>query len=395
MSYCLSARGVDHVVLERGHVAERWREHGWDSLRLLTPNWMTRLPGFGYDGDDPDGFMPVGDVIGLLERYAATSRAPVYTGTRVTSLDRDDRGFRVITTNGVWQSAVVVIATGYCDVPAVPGASRRVARRVQQLVPAHYRHPEQLSPGGVLVVGASSTGIQLAAEIQRSGRTVTLAAGRHIRLPRRYRGHDILWWLDRMGVLTQEAAMVHDIRLSRQQPSLQLVGSPDRSTLDLHTLQTLGVRLRGRLLDVRGPRAIFADDLVSTTAAADWKLAEIRTRIDRFIEGSGVAATETEPFSPTWPLGLDVPTLIDLNAERIKTIIWATGYRRTYPWLHLPVLDRRGEIRHESGITVQPGLYVLGLNFQRRRNSSFIGGVGPDAEFIADHLAASLISRVA
>ena len=395
MSYCLSARGIEHVVLERGGVAERWREHGWDSLRLLTPNWMTRLPGLSYDGEDVDGFMAVGEVIGLLERYAAAARAPIHTRTRVERVYHDGRELRVISNNGVWQSAAVVVATGYCDVPLVPAASRRVPRWVRQLAPNDYRHPEQLSPGGVLVVGASSTGVQLAAEIQRSGRPVTLASGRHIRLPRRYRGQDILWWLDRMGVLSKDAVSVHNVALSRQQPSLQLVGAPDRSTLDLHTLHTLGVQLRGRLLDVRGSRVTFADDLVSTTSAADWKLAEIRTRIDRFIDWGGVAAPDAEPFVPTWPLAKNVPRLADLHAERIRTIIWATGYRRRYPWLHVPVLDRRGEIRHQAGITPQPGLYVLGLNFQRRRNSSFIDGVGADAEFIAEHLAASLVGRAA
>jgi putative flavoprotein involved in K+ transport len=390
MSYCLSERGIEHVVLERGQVAERWRTQSWDSLTLLTPNWMTRLPGFQYDGGEPDGFMPVAALIALLERYARRSQAPVRTGTTVLRVERWCGRFRVFTNRGVWSADSVVVATGYCDLPAVPAASRTIAPSIMQSVPAHYQRPEQLPDGGVLVVGASSTGVQIADEIQRSGRPVTLAVGRHTRLPRRYRGHDILWWLDRLGVLNQSADTVHSIEASRRQPSLQLVGRPDHSTLDLATLREGGVRLVGRVSDADRFRVRLNDDLIATTAAADVKLAEIRMRIDQLIVQCGLPAPPPDPFRPTWPLALESPDGIDLQAERIKTVIWATGYRRSYPWLHVPgILDRHGEIRHQGGTTPVGGLYVLGINFQRRRNSSFIDGVGGDAEEIADQIARS------
>ena len=243
--------------------------------------------------------------------------------------------------------------------------------------------------GGVLVVGASSTGVQLADEIQRSGRQVTLAVGRHTRLPRRYRGRDILWWLDQLGALSQGADAVQDITRSRQQPSLQLVGRPDHSSLDLATLHDQGVRLVGRVRDIDGHRVSLADDLAAATAAADIKMAEILTRIDQFIATSGVAAVSPEPFTPTWPLAADSPDSLDLRDERIDTVIWATGYQRAYPWLRVPVFDARGEIRHRGGVTPEAGLYVLGQNFQRRRNSSFIDGVGDDARVIAQEIARS------
>jgi putative flavoprotein involved in K+ transport len=390
MSRCLSELGIEHVVLERGKLAQRWRSHSWDSLHLLTPNWMTRLPGFQYDGDDRDGFMSIPELIAFLERYAIASKAPVLTDTAVQSVERSGNGFRTVTDRGIWSSPSVVVATGFSDLPAVPAASRRLPPSVRQMVPSDYRRPEQLPAGGVLVVGASSTGVQLADEIQRSGRQVTLAVGRHTRLPRRHRGHDILWWLDQLGVLSQGADAVQDIARSRHQPSLQLVGRPDHSSLDLAVLHDRGVRLVGRVRDINGYRVRLGDDLVATTAAADIKMAEILTRIDQFIVTTGVAATSREPFNPTWPLAADTPDNLDLNDERIKTVIWATGYRRAYPWLRVPVFDAHGEITHQGGMTREAGLYVLGLNFQRRRNSSFIDGVGDDARVIAQEIARSM-----
>src|SRR5688572_22669382 len=279
MSRCLSDLGVDHAVLERGKLAQRWRSHSWDSLHLLTPNWMTRLPGFQYDGDDPDGFMSVAELVAFFERYASSSAAPLVTETTVQSVEREGSGFRVVTDRGEWSASSVVMATGYCDLPLVPAASRRIPSSVLQITTPDYRRPEQLPEGGVLVVGASSTGVQLADEIQRSGRQVTLAVGRHTRLPRRHRGRDILWWLDQLGVLTQGADAVQDIERSRHQPSLQLVGRPDHSSLDLAVLRDRGVRLVGRVRDIHGHR-VSLDDFVAATAAADFKMAEILARID-------------------------------------------------------------------------------------------------------------------
>lgn len=390
MSRCLSGFDIEHVVLERGKLAQRWRNQSWDSLHLLTPNWMTRLPGFQYDGNDPDGFMSVPELIAFFERYASSSAAPILTETTVHRVERSGNGFNVVSSRGEWSASSVVVATGYCDLPFVPSASRRVAPSIVQIAAPDYRRPEQLPAGGVLVVGASSSGVQLADEIQSTGRQVTMAVGRHTRLPRWYRGRDILSWLDQLGVLREGSETVQDIARSRRQPSLQLVGRPDRASLDLAVLCQRGVRLVGRICDIDGHRVSLADDLVATTAAADVKMAEILTRVDQFIARTGVAAAPPEPFNPTWPLAADTSATLDLKSERIATVIWATGYRRTYPWLRVPVLDAHGEIVHRGGITPEFGLYVLGLNFQRRRNSSFIDGVGHDAWVIAQAIAQSM-----
>jgi len=386
-SHCLSTFGVDHVVLERGQVAQRWRSQSWDSLRLLTPNWMTRLPGFHYQGDDPDGFMSIPELVSFFEQYATGSQVPIQTDTTVERVEQARRHFRVTTNRGIWDADSVVIATGFCEQPLVPAMSRNLASTVTQVVPPAYRRPDQLPDGGVLIVGASSTGIQLADEIQRSGRPVTLAVGRHIRLPRRYRGHDILKWLDRLGALDERVDEVASIEVSRHQPSLQLIGKPDHSSLDLAMLYDHGVRLVGHVVEIDGQQVRFAEDLVSTTAAADVKMVELQSRIDHYVLEMGITAEPAEPFQPTWPAAVDAPIEVNLEAEGIRTVIWATGCRRTYPWLHVPVLDQNGEIVHHGGVTSVPGLYVLGMQFQRRRNSSFIDGVGDDAWVIAQTIA--------
>jgi putative flavoprotein involved in K+ transport len=387
-SRCLKDRGIDHVVVERGRVAERWRSERWDSLRLLTPNWQSRLPGFRYQGEDSDGYMSMLEVAGYLERYARSFDAPVEERTTVVSVETCPGGYRVVTDRGEWQAPSVVVATGHCDVPHVPPIAQALPQDVRQLTPSAYRDPAQLGPGGVLVVGAAASGVQLADEIHASGRAVTLSVGRHTRLPRLYRGRDILWWLDAAGVFDETIDDVYDLGVSRDQPSLQLVGRPDHATLDLRVLQERGVRLAGRLAAIDGSRAIFADDLVVHTVSADVRLARLLQRIDAFAESHGLATDVPPPvpFAPfPWPA--DGRQSLDFRAEGIETVLWATGFRRLYPWLHVPVLDGRGEIRHEGGVTPAPGLCVMGLYFQRRRKSSFIDGVGEDAAEISDHLA--------
>lgn len=385
-SRCLSELGRDHVVLERGRVAERWHSERWQSLRLLTPNWMTRLPGFRYDGDDPDGFMRATEVAAFFQRYASTLDAPVQEQTTVERVAHDGRRFVVVTDQGTLRSDNVVLATGWCDRPAVPTMARHLAGSIHQFVPARYRGPGDLPPGGVLVVGASATGVQLAAELRASGREVTVAVGSHSRMPRRYRGMDIFWWLDHIGAYDRTVDEIGDLAAARAEPSAQLVGSTDHHTLDLAVLQSAGVRLAGRLVAIDGARVELASDLPDTVAAADAHLEWTLARIDRAIEEGGLAR-EVLDRAPLRRVDCgSAPTSLDLRAEGIHSIVWATGYRRPYEWLDLPILDRRGEIVQYRGVTRVPGAYVLGLRLQHRRNSHFIDGVGHDARFVAHHL---------
>lgn len=390
LSRSLTDRGVAHVIFERGRIGERWRNERWESLRLLTPRWQSRLPGFRYTGDDPDGYMSSGEVVDYLESYASSFAAPVHEGVSVTRVVPHPDGFEVFTDAGAWRSRAVVIATGDCQMPAVPALAADLDPSLHQTDPTRYRNPDQLPTGGVLVVGASATGLQLAHEIHASGRPVTLSVSRHTRLPRTYRGRDILAWLDEMDVLSERAEDVRDLPSSRAQPSLQLVGTPGRRTLDLRTAQTLGIRLVGRTRSANGGLVRFDDNLTEDIVAADLKLVRLRRKIDEHIAASAWA--DLTPGPPPIDM-IDVPEApdsLDLGPEGIETVLWATGYRRSYPWLDVPVLDDSGEVLHDGGVTEWPGLYVMGLRFLRRRNSSFIDGQALDAEEIADHLLAGL-----
>ena len=372
MSRSLTERRVSHVVLERGRIGERWRSERWDSSRLLTPNWQSRLPHWHYEGDDPDGYMTADELAGYLERYARSFGAPVESGTTVRKVTRSGGDYRVETDRGVWCAPTVVVATGHCDRPWVPGIAKRLPAEVTQLVPTAYRNPQQLPEGGVLIVGAAASGLQLADELLGARRAVTLAVGSHVRLPRRYRGQDILWWLEIAGLLRQEPGDDVD-------PSFGLIGKPDHRDLDLGLLQERGARLVGRAKEIDGHRVRFSRDLGRTIARADRQLERVLSGIDAFIRTMQLDERfpEEGPVARVQPLA--APEEIDLAAEGIRSVIWATGFRRSYPWLQLPVLDERGEIRHERGVTPAAGLYVLGLDNMRRRNSMMIDGVGNDA----------------
>src|SRR5690349_13808060 len=281
-SYFLSDRSIDHVVLERGEVANSWRRERWDSLRLLTPNWQSRLPGLCYEGPDPDGYMTMSEVTEFIERFAKVSRAPVRTGVNVTSVRRADDGYHVTTSRGEIHARTVVIASGACNQPSVPQFDDAVPTSIERLTPFGYRDPAQLPDGGVLVVGASATGVQLAAELRRSGRPVTLSVGEHVRLPRMYRGRDVLWWVDASGVWDQRYDEVEDLTRARRLPSPQLVGTPERTTLDLNALASMGVELVGRWAAVRDGSALFSGGLRNVFSLADLKMNRLLGTFDEW-----------------------------------------------------------------------------------------------------------------
>ena len=376
-------------------MANTWRTERWDSLRLLTPNWQTRLPGLAYDGDDPDGYMTMSQVVEFIDRYARLTDPPVETHTTVESLARVGDRYQTTTDRGTWTSETVVIATGAFNIARVPTVAESLPEGVTSVPAIEYKSPDRLADGGVLVVGASASGVQIAEEIHRSGRRVTLAVGEHVRMPRVYRGLDIQWWLDRIGRLDERYDEVDDLVRARHVPSPQLVGTPERRTLDLNALTAIGVRLVGRLSAVEGTTAHFSGSLRNVCALADLKLIRLLDMIDEWATGAGLDGEVPPPerFDPTRVD--DEPALrLDLAAEGIDTVLWATGYRPDYSWLRLPVLDRKGEIRHDGGVvTDSPGLYRIGLNFLRRRKSSFIHGAGDDAVDLVEHLASGITGQ--
>ncbi len=391
MSRRLTERSIDHVVLERGEVANSWRTERWDSLQLLTPNWQSQLPGMRYAGDDPDGYMTMPEVIDFISGYAAAIDAPVLTGTTVERVGVVDDGYFVTTDRGAWNCATVVLASGACNVANVPAIANAIPRAINMLTPMTYRSPAQLDDGGVLVVGASATGVQLADEIHRSGRPVTIAVGEHVRLPRTYRGRDIQWWLDAAGVLDERYDEVDDLVRARHLPSPQLIGTPDHRSIDLDTLHGLGIEIAGRLGSIRDGVAQFSGGLANTCRLADLKLNRLLDLLDGWADSAGLDDTDTpHRFRPTH-LGAAFPLEIDLRRRGIGTIIWATGYRPDYSWLDVPVLDHKGRVRHDGGVVHEsPGMYLLGTPVLRRRRSSFIHGAEQDTHDLAacldDHL---------
>jgi putative flavoprotein involved in K+ transport len=397
MSRRLTDRSIDHLVLERGEVANSWRTQRWPSLRLLTPNWQTRLPGHPYAGDNPDGFMPAAGVAATLSDYARLVGAPVRTATTVHTLRAGPRGFQVQAGDDLIRARAAVLATGACARPAVPAVAAAVPPSVTTLTPLDYRDPGQLPAGGVLVIGASATGVQLAAEIHRSGRPVTLAVGEHVRLPRTYRGRDIFWWLEATGLLAERYDQIDDLTRARHLPSPQLTGTPDAVTTDLNSLTAQGVRLVGRLGRVAEGVAQFSGSLANMCALADLKMNRFLNRADEWAALSG-RRDELPPPHRFGPTRVDprTPLELDLTSGEIDTVLWATGFRPDHSWLDIPVRDRKGQIRHDGGVVTEaPGLYVLGLPVLRTRASTYIHGAAADTAALADHLHTFLSDRMA
>jgi putative flavoprotein involved in K+ transport len=391
LSRLLTAAGHDHVVLERGRVGERWRSERWDSLALLTPNWANRLP---HDDapSDPHGYASRAEFVATLERYARSFGAPVREDTTVTAVERAAGGLRVRTTGGDWRARNVVLASGDCAVPAVPWFATSAPERVVQLHASRYRAPAALDPGGVLVVGAGPSGHQIADELARAGRRVVLSAGRHARIVRRYRGRDIWAWLDTLGELSRPV----DDRPAPDRPraALPLDGREGGRTLDLGVLAAAGVRIAGRLEGFAGSHALFGSGLEARIADADERLRRLLARIDDHVAAKPGAHAFPPPerIEPT-PVPAPLRAL-DLASAGISTIVWATGYRRHFPWLRIPeVIGDDGGIRHDRGCTAVAGLHVLGMRWQSRMTSHQIGGVGADAAFLAERIAPAARAR--
>jgi putative flavoprotein involved in K+ transport len=320
--------------------------------------------------------------------------APVIPHTTVTSVTQSDAGYRVATDRGDYQCRALVLASGACNVASVPALRQNVPTSIPTLAALDYRRPDQLPDGKVLVVGASATGVQLADEIRRSGRPVVLSVGEHVRLPRTYRGRDVLWWMDRSGIWNQRYDEIEELTRARKLPSPQLVGSPERATLDINTLADAGVEIVGRLSAVRDGRALFSGGLRNQFALADLKMERLLNTFDDWANSAALDADVGPPerFAPTRTPARSRLEL-DLTSGEIRSVIWATGFRPDYSWLDVPVLDHKGHLKHDGGVVDAPGLYAIGLPVLRRRKSTFIHGAEEDARDITAHLADYLGGR--
>ena len=384
MSEHLSGHGIQHLVVERDRIAERWRTARWDSLVTNGPAWHDRFPGMEFSSD-PDGFPGKDEVADYFVAYAQKIAAPIRCGVEVTEVTRNAGrpGFRVKTSAGMIEADYVIAATGAFQNPVIPDLVPKGAG-IEQIHSSEYRNPAQLREGAVLVVGAGSSGVQIADELQDSGRRVFLSVGPHGRPPRRYRGQDFCWWL---GVLNKwDAEAVPGV----EHTTIAVSGAKGGETVDLRRLAAKGMILLGRTEAFRNGRLVFADDLARNLAKGDADYLALLDEADAFVARNGLDLPE-EPEARNIlpdPNCVSEPILeLDLAEAGIASIIWATGYSTEYGWLKVNALDENGRPRHQRGVSSEPGIYFLGLPWQTRRGSSFIWGVWHDARYLADHIA--------
>jgi putative flavoprotein involved in K+ transport len=391
MSYCLSQSGQEHVVLERGRLAERWRSERWDSLTLLTPNRMTQLPGYGYGGDDPDGFISRDEVIQYLEEYAAFFDPPLRPGVEVVSLQVKPGSSRYVVRadGGIIETMNVVVATGPFQQPRIPPFSPSLPSELLQLHSRDYTNPAQLPPGAVLVVGSGASGLQICEDLCRSGRTVYLAIGRCNRWPRSYRGTDIFSWLIAMGLM--DTVGLESFVGPEYGCTGVLTGVDGGHDLDYDRFAADGVTLLGHLRGAENGTFFFADDLRESLLLWDESWSVLQNMVETYIKDARLEVPHDEAparaTSRAWRQQSSILQL-DLAASGITTVLWATGFSNDFGWLDVPVLDDNGNPIQQRGVTSSPGLYFLGLRRMHKPKSGFLFGVGEDATYLAEHIAA-------
>ncbi|MFC3941335.1 FAD-dependent oxidoreductase [Pseudomonas gingeri NCPPB 3146 = LMG 5327] len=386
MSEHLSRLGVPHLVLERSRIAEAWRTGRWDSLVANGPAWHDRFPGLAFDDLSPDDFAPKERVAAYFEAYAKKFNAPIRTGVEVRKVERNHGrpGFTVETSDGVIQANRVVVATGPFQRPVIPAIAPQIPG-LNQIHSAHYRNPQQLPAGAVLVVGAGSSGTQIADELQRNGRTVYLSVGQHDRPPRAYRNRDFCWWL---GVLGEWDAAA--MKPGREHVTIAVSGAEGGRTVDFRELAQRGLNLVGLTRAFDNGVVSFQADLADNLNRGDENYLALLDAADAYIERNGLDLPLDPEARRTFPDPECVtrPILqLDLAAAGITTIIWATGFATDYSWLKVDAFEANGKPRHQRGISTESGIYFLGLPWQSRRGSSFIWGVWHDAKYIADQIA--------
>lgn len=387
MSHCLTRRGIDHVVLEKNRAGGEWRDRRWDSFCLVTPNWQCQLPGFAYQGNDPHGFMIREDIVAYLEDYVRSFAPPVREGVTAQRLKaRQDGTFHLLTSHGEWTAEHVVVATGPYQVPLVPRLAERLPEHVTQVHSADYRNPARLPDGPVLVVGTGQSGCQIAEDLHLAGREVHLAVGGAPRVARRYRGRDVVDWLADMGYYRRSIDGFADAEAVRLRANHYVTGRDGGHDIDLRAFALEGMRLYGRLVDIRGGRLRFADDLARNLDNADGVSESIKDSIDQFVASTGVDAPAEDRYAPVWQPAQPV---FELAADDIAAVVWATGFGRDNRWIDVPVFDGKGYPVHLRGVTTRPGLYFLGLPWQWTWGSGRFCGVATDAEYLADRVETS------
>lgn len=396
VSYHLQKHGIEHIVLEKADkVGHAWRNERWDSFTLLTPNWTVQMPGAEYRGDDPDGFMPRDDVVAYFEQYAKQFKLPIQFDTRALEVAplSNGNGYLVKTQNDDFQAENVVVATGMFQTPRIPNFSKNISPKILQLHSTQYRNPQSLPPGAVLIVGSAQSGCQIAEDLYQSGRRVYLSVGSAGRAPRRYRGRDVFRWLWDMGYFEMTVDKLESPK-EKFAANPQLSGNNGGHSINLHQFVRDGVQLLGRATGAHGDRITFAGDLKENLKKVDELEAEIVKMVENFIAENGIdAPAESLPNLQDGYAVEEIPEL-DLASAGIGTVIWAGGYTFDYSLVKLPVTDEDGYPLQKRGVTDFPGLYFIGMVLLHKQKSSLLLGVGEDAEYIAQHIAARQNSTV-
>ena len=388
ISYCLKQRNIDHLIFEKHRIADSWQEKRWDTFCLVTPNWQCQLPGFPYAGDDPDGFMPKSEIVQYVRDYAASFAAPVREGVAVHRVGQlsGDR-FEVETSIGTFTADQVVIATGGYHTPRIPRIAERLPRDLQQIHSSQYRNPQQLPEGEVLVVGTGQSGCQIAEDLHLAGRQVHLCVGSAPRSPRRYRGKDVVDWLDQMGYydlpIDEHPQKAH----IRHRTNHYLTGRDGGREIDLRKFATEGMQLYGRLQDVVGDRLYCQPNLRQNLDGADAVAESIKASIDKFIDQHQLNAPTEPPYRPVWQPAQE-PTEVAIADTNIRSVIWSTGFTSNFKWVEVPVFNGQGEPCHDRGVTPVKGLYFLGLPWLYTWGSGRFSGVARDALYLADQIVA-------
>ncbi len=385
-SWYLTQGGADHVVFDRGRVAETWRSRRWDSFCLVTPNWAVKLPGAAYAGPEPDGFMSLAQLVAFFESWAGSFHPPVRENTHVSRLEADSDG-RFLLSLGDRQvrARSVVVASGSYHKAHRPAGAETLPATLHQILAEEYASPAKLPPGNVLIVGSGQTGCQLAEELHEAGRKVFVACGRCPWMPRRIGGHDLVWWLVESGFTERTPDQLPS-------PAARLVGNPQATGHggghDLHfrSLQGMGVELLGRFLGAQDSTLHFADDLAASVDFGDARWADIRGYIDACCARTGMPRPVYD-LPP--PMRIKTRSELDLTREGIETVIWTSGYRPEYGWVEFPVFDDMGFPIQTDGATSVPGLYFVGVHWMRKNKSAILAGVGEDAEIVARQIMES------
>lgn len=388
MGYCLSQKKQNFIILEKGNaITPAWRSR-WDSFTLVLPNWTLQLPDYAYSGDDPDGFLHRDEVVQYMEGFAATFKPDIRFGAEVTAIEKDPTGssFLVRTTEKVYETDNVIVATGTFQEAKIPDCCRNLSEEITQLHSSEYHNPNELPEGGVLVVGSGQSGCQIAEELYKSGRKVYLCVGDAKRLPRTYRGKDSIAWLKEMGFFDMTVDKLASPK-DKFAANPFLTGKNGGHSLDLHQFAKDGVVLLGRLQDAQGSRISIAPTLKDSLANIDKFVAEVKGEIDKFIETNDIQADAAQTRPPLKDgFASEIIEELDLHAEGIKTVIWATGYKFDYSLAKFPVLDDDGYPDQSRGVSNVPGLYFVGMHFLHKRTSGLPWGIAADAEYLADHI---------